>query len=93
MRGWQAGFNDLEAQVAALKVERAERAMTLNQWHAHMDAKDARIQALEAALGALYVSYCREMAAEYDYPGRPWTPDRDNDEAAIQAREALKVQA
>lgn len=42
------------------------------------------------ALDALLESYCSAMANEYDYPGSPWTPERDDDEAALRAIAVLK---
>lgn len=44
---------------------------------------------LRVALRELYDAYCAQMHSEYDYPGNPWTPDRDGDKAALMARDAL----
>lgn len=41
------------------------------------------------ALRSLFDAYCGAMRSEFDFPGRPWTPERDNDVAAIAARDAL----
>lgn len=41
------------------------------------------------ALSGLYKEYCCVMRSEFDFPGRPWTPDRDNDTEAIKARAAI----
>jgi hypothetical protein len=50
----------------------------------------ARIAELEGALAMLNDAYCSAMRSEFDFPGRPWTPERDNDEAALRACAALK---
>lgn len=42
------------------------------------------------ALKNLYEAYCSAMRSDYDFPGRPWTPERDNDEAALAARALLE---
>lgn len=44
---------------------------------------------LLAALKGLFDSYCSAMHSEYDYPNGPWTPERDDDAAAIAAQEAI----
>lgn len=41
------------------------------------------------ALAVLLKAYCSVMKSEFDYPGRPWTPERDDDRAALDARLAL----
>lgn len=41
------------------------------------------------ALKAIYEGYCSTMRSEFDFPGRPWTPERDNDETAMRARAAI----
>ena len=56
-------------------------------------AAEQQAQALRAALEDLYAAYCAEMQSEHDYPGKPWTPDRDNDAAALKARAALNPQS
>ena len=56
------------------------------------DAKDARLKSLEEALEGIYLAYCSQMRSEYDFPGSPWTPERDNDEAALLARAAIASQ-
>lgn len=40
-------------------------------------------------LAELFKEYCSQMSSEYDYPGRPWTPERDNDTVAIEAKNYL----
>lgn len=40
-------------------------------------------------LADVYSAYCSQMSSEYDYPGRPWTPERDCDMLAIAARRYL----
>lgn len=44
---------------------------------------------LLSALELLYFAYCCEMRSEYDYPGNPWTPERDGNTAAIVARDTI----
>jgi hypothetical protein len=41
------------------------------------------------ALQALFNAYVSVMKSEFDFPGRPWTPERDNDEDALQAIAAI----
>lgn len=51
-----------------------------------LQSDNARVR---EALAELYDAYCSIMKSEFDFPGRPWTPDRDNDVSAIKARAAL----
>jgi hypothetical protein len=37
----------------------------------------------------LYQAYCGQMSSEFDFPRDPWTPERNNDIAAINARNLL----
>jgi hypothetical protein len=30
------------------------------------------------------------MASEYDFPGRDWTPERDDDKAALKAKALIE---
>jgi hypothetical protein len=55
--------------------------------------KDEQIRKLREALEVLYAAYCYQMHSEYDFPGSPWTPDRDKDTAAASARAALKEES
>lgn len=48
-----------------------------------------RLVAIAKAAGPLYKAYCSAMRSELDCPGQPWTPDSDEDEVAINARDAL----
>lgn len=41
------------------------------------------------ALRGIYAAYCGVMRDQFDFPGRPWTPERDNDTVALQARAAI----
>lgn len=41
----------------------------------------------------LYDEYCSIMRSEFDFPGRPWTPERDNDTAAMDVAELLVMLA
>ena len=47
------------------------------------------LNTLHSALQELYTNYCSMMSSEFDFPGRPWTPERDNDVVAMAARDAL----
>lgn len=47
------------------------------------------VGAMRMALHSLYDAYCSVMRSEFDFPGRPWTPQRDGDEAAIAAQNTL----
>lgn len=38
----------------------------------------------------LFDSYVSMMKSEFDFPGRPWTPQRDGDDAAIMAQRLIK---
>ena len=44
-----------------------------------------------ALLLAFESQYCDRMANEYDYPGDPWTPEREKDAAAMAARALLRA--
>lgn len=44
---------------------------------------------LVEVLGALYQEYCSVMHSEFDYSSADWSPERDNDEVAIRARDLL----
>jgi hypothetical protein len=50
-----------------------------------------RVPILRKALEDLLKAYCSQMSDQYDFPGRPWTPERDNDKAALQAQRALVI--
>ena len=58
-----------------------------------LDAEMAQLRAdnarLRAALSELFNAYCNQMRDGYDFPGRPWTPERDNDEVAMRVRDLL----
>ena len=58
-----------------------------------LSAAEQQAQTYRTALEDLYAAYCAEMQSEHDYPGKPWTPDRDNDAAALKARAALNPQS
>jgi hypothetical protein len=38
----------------------------------------------------LFESYCSVMCSEFDFPGKPWTPERDKDKAALNAQTLLR---
>lgn len=42
------------------------------------------------ALEELYREYVGQMKDQYNYPGRPWTPERDDDTAALKAQALIK---
>jgi hypothetical protein len=42
------------------------------------------------ALEELFKEYCKQMASEYDFPGRDWTPERDDDKAALKAKALIE---
>jgi len=44
---------------------------------------------LLAALKELLESYERQMHSEYDFPGSPWSAERDNDTEALNAMKAI----
>jgi hypothetical protein len=44
---------------------------------------------LLATLQDLLEAYCSLMRSEFDFPGRPWTPERDNDTDALAALAAI----
>ena len=44
---------------------------------------------LIAMLQQLFDSYCSAMSSEFDFPGKPWTPERYDNQPAIQARMLL----
>ena len=45
---------------------------------------------LLAALKRLYADYCMAMTCEFDYPGNPWSPERDGgDPGALAASAAI----
>lgn len=73
----------LEWQARSLHVSKEERDA-----NARLIAKAPD---LLASLQEMYNEYCSAMRSEFDFPGRPWTPERDNDEPAMRAR-ALLVQ-
>lgn len=64
------------------------------KWCADVTHPDMRLIAaapdLLAALTSLYKAYCSAMSSEFDFPGNPWTPERDNDAAALSARAAIQ---
>ena len=42
------------------------------------------------ALKQILAAYCGVMRSEFDFPSRPWTPERDNDIDALQAIAAIR---
>jgi hypothetical protein len=38
----------------------------------------------------LYKVYCAQMSSEYNFPDNPWTPERDTDIAALNAKAFLQ---
>lgn len=47
-------------------------------------------QELLGALKALFDQYCQQMSSEFDYPNNPWTPERDDDKAAMTAKALIE---
>lgn len=45
---------------------------------------------LLAALEDLYAAYAQEKQGERDYPGDPWTPERDDDQPALKAKALIE---
>lgn len=41
------------------------------------------------ALEELYAAYLGEMS-DRDFPGRPWTPERDDDQPALKAKALIE---
>jgi len=58
-----------------------------------MDKKELQKIAPEllAALEELYESYCSAMHAERDYPDSKWSPERDEDDAALEAKRLIEL--
>ena len=55
----------------------------------HKRTQDAAPDLL-AALENLYTAYYSAMSSEFDFPGNPWTPERDGgDSYALAARAAI----
>jgi hypothetical protein len=59
-------------------------------WNRCYASSADQIRKLREALELLYAAYCDQMHSEYDFPGNPWTPERDDDTAALTARAAIK---
>lgn len=58
-----------------------------------MDKKELQKMAPEllAALEALYSAYAEARHAERDYPDSEWSPERDEDMAALEAKRLINL--
>ena len=58
-----------------------------------IDLADAKLIALSPelleALEDLYAAYLGQMS-DRDFPGRPWTPERDDDQPALKAKALIE---
>ncbi|MCG6574905.1 hypothetical protein EGM97_09320 [Pseudomonas sp. AF32] len=58
-----------------------------------MTSKELQKMAPEllAALESLYEKYAGFMESEYSFPDDPWTPERDNDTPALEAKRLIDL--
>ena len=98
---WLVATSNSWRRIVSLPMQSVCEPITQNDGHPDLyfrnggsDGPDARLIAaapeLLEALKQILAAYCGVMRSEFDFPSRPWTPERDNDIDALQAIAAIR---